>query len=296
VNSSPSHPLAEIVANYQAWLLRQPFATTTQRAYAIQVRRFCHFLADQNSELGDPLHDPESRILAVREYKTFLKIAHKAKPTTVNLALSAVDSFYRFLGGKRPQVKRETLPRQAPRALTPGEQQRFQQALQNAQVRDQAISLLLYYTGLRISECAALNVDDILLSAGLSTVIVRNGKGGKYREVPLNTPAQQVLVNWVEERIGWRRDDGQMALFLNKSGGRLSVRSINDILRRLSARVGLVMSAHTLRHTCLTNLVRRGHDLVLVAEIAGHSRLETTQRYSLPSARDKVRAMESLWK
>jgi site-specific recombinase XerD len=56
----------------------------------------------------------------------------------------------------------------------------------------------------------------------------------------------------------------------------------------------LDLSAHVLRHTCLTNLVRRGNDLVLVAEIAGHKRLETTRRYSLPSVEDREKAMEGL--
>jgi integrase/recombinase XerC len=57
---------------------------------------------------------------------------------------------------------------------------------------------------------------------------------------------------------------------------------------------GLNISAHTLRHTCITNLVRNGNDLVLVAEIAGHKRLETTRRYSLPTAQDREAAMEGL--
>ena len=56
----------------------------------------------------------------------------------------------------------------------------------------------------------------------------------------------------------------------------------------------VAVSAHRLRHSCLTNLVRRGHDLVLVAEIAGHKRIEITRRYSLPSEHDRQAAMESL--
>jgi len=62
----------------------------------------------------------------------------------------------------------------------------------------------------------------------------------------------------------------------------------------LGEEVDVAVSAHTLRHSCLTNLVRRGHDLVLVAEIAGHKRLETTRRYSLPTEGDREAAMESL--
>lgn len=91
-------------------------------------------------------------------------------------------------------------------------------------------------------------------------------------------------------------DTKETALFLNRQGRRLSVRSIDLLIRELGRNVGLEMeiSAHILRHTCLTNLVRNGNDLVLVAEIAGHKRLETTRRYSLPTAKDRLSAMEGL--
>jgi integrase/recombinase XerC len=72
------------------------------------------------------------------------------------------------------------------------------------------------------------------------------------------------------------------------------VRAIDLLLRKLGEEANVPLSAHTLRHTCLTNLVRAGHDLVLVAEIAGHKRLETTRRYSLPTEQDRASAMESI--
>jgi site-specific recombinase XerD len=66
------------------------------------------------------------------------------------------------------------------------------------------------------------------------------------------------------------------------------------MLRRVGEEAGLTLSAHTLRHTCLTALVRQGTDLMLVAEIAGHKRLESTRRYCLPSAQDWEAAMDKL--
>ena len=66
------------------------------------------------------------------------------------------------------------------------------------------------------------------------------------------------------------------------------------VVRSIAGRAGLQLSAHLLRHTCVTNLVRSGNDLVLVAELAGHRRLETTRRYSLPSAADRQAAMDAL--
>lgn len=77
------------------------------------------------------------------------------------------------------------------------------------------------------------------------------------------------------------------ALFLNRTGVRLSGRPIDAVIARVGAEAGVELSAHVLRPTFVTNLVRGGHDVVLVAELAGHGRLDTTRRYSLPSAADR---------
>jgi integrase/recombinase XerC len=66
------------------------------------------------------------------------------------------------------------------------------------------------------------------------------------------------------------------------------------VVRHVGQAAGFPLSAQILRHTYLTNLVRQGNDLVLVADLAGHRRLETTRRYSLPSAADRVAAVEAL--
>jgi integrase len=75
---------------------------------------------------------------------------------------------------------------------------------------------------------------------------------------------------------------------------RLSARAVDLVIRNTASRAGLRLSAHVLRHTCVTNSVRHGNDIVLVAELAGHRRLETTRRYSLPSAADRQAAMDGL--
>lgn len=174
--------------------------------------QYLDYLAATPAEYGDPLEDPHAHDYAARDFKTHLKTVRKAKPSSVNLSLAAVDNFYRFLGMGKPEVRREELPGAAPKALTPEEQKKFLRAVErSSEVRDRTIALLLFVR--RLGEEAAL-------------------------DEPL--------------------------------------------------------SAHALRHTCMTNLVRAGYDLVLVAEIAGHKRLETTRRYSLPSAADREAAMESI--
>ncbi len=280
---------------YATWIGRQPVAENTRRAYLFQVRQYGAFLCARALQHDDPFSDPFARDYAVRDYKTYIKTEAKAKPRSVNLALAAIDHFYLFLGMDQARVKREELPAQSPQSLKPEEQKAFLRAVERtSSVRDQAIATLLFYTALRLSECADLNVDDVCISARKGLVVVRSGKGDSYRDIPLNAATREALKRWQRQRAKQFPDHPDPALFLNLKGRRLSTRGIDLIIRRLGVNAKLELSAHILRHTCLTNLVRRGNDLVLVAEIAGHKRLETTRRYSLPSLQDREIAMEEL--
>jgi integrase/recombinase XerC len=86
------------------------------------------------------------------------------------------------------------------------------------------------------------------------------------------------------------------ALFLNRRGGRLSARGARDVLAALADDAGLdaAFTSHVLRHRFGTTLVRAGHDLVLVAELMGHRRLETTRGYTRPGPADRERAIAGL--
>src|SRR5690348_5451471 len=285
----------EAVAAYECWLACQPLSSNMRRTYLTQVHRYGAYLSTFHWEYSHPLQEPHARDYAVRDYKTALKVVHHAKPSSVNLTLAAVDHFYRFLELPASQVTHEDLPTQAPRALEPSEQKRFLRAVERcSSARDRALALLLFYTGLHINECAALQLSDVRLSSRKGLVIVRMGKGNTYREVPLNAEVRTALDAWLQQRKKWVSQRNESALFLTKQGTRLATRTIDDVVRRLGQEANLSLSAHILRHTCLTSLVRNGNDLVLVAELAGHRRLETTRRYSLPTAADREAAMEGL--
>ncbi len=287
--------LEQTLTAYDAWLDRQPLAAKTRTAYRLQVHQYGAYLAQRPSTTDDPLYTPFVRDYIVRDYKTYLKIERQAKPTSVNLALAAIDHFYQFIGNDRPHVQRESLPTQAPRALKPEEQKAVLRAIERtSSARDKAITQLLFYTAIRLGECVALDLDDVRVSARKGVVIIRSGKGDTYREVPLNAEVREALRVWLKERNKRFSQTSDTAFFLNASGKRLSARAIDLVIRRIGVDARLELSAHVLRHTCLTNLVRGGNDLVLVAEIAGHKRLETTRRYSLPSIEDRERAMEEL--
>jgi integrase/recombinase XerC len=292
-DSLPDDVRAEALTAYLAWLEGRPLAARSREAYGHQVRRFLIWLGDRSPVDGDPLSDEAARDWAVRDYKRHLKAVERWKPSSVNLSLAALDSFYTQLGLGRPVVRREDLPAKAPRALSEEQQRRLLRVAERVSARDRAIVVMLLYTGLRLAELVALDVDDARMSARKGLVIVRSGKGDAYREIPLNALVRQVLAEWLAERKQLAVDD-ERALFLGRGGRRLAKRSVDDVVRGLGKDAGVKLSAHSLRHTFLTVLVRKGTDLVLVAELAGHRRLETTRRYSLPSDADRLLAVERL--
>jgi site-specific recombinase XerD len=242
-------------------------------------------------EPGMAITEPRGRDHAARDFKRHLKVERGWKPSSVNLALAAVDHFNRFLGLGPVNVKREPLAQAAPKALSEEQQRALLRGAEASRPRDRAIVTLLLYTAIRLHELVDLDVGDVSTSARKGLLVVRSGKGDAYREVPLNRPCRQALEDWLKPRATM---NGDLALFVGPQGRRLTPRSVDRAVRGVAARAGLELSAHTLRHTCVTNLVRGGSDLVLVAELAGHRRLETTRRYSLPSAADRQAAMDGL--
>lgn len=304
--ASPREPegvdAGAVLATYAGWLKRQPLATRSRDAYLAQVRAFLTWLA--GSEHGpQALVDPHVRDWAVRDYKRHVKTAKRWAPASVNQALAAIDNFYRSLAAGRPEVLREELAQVAPRSLEEADQRRFLRIVEaSPSPRDRAMATVFFYAGLRLSELASLDMTDIEMSARRGRLKVRTGKGDAYREVPLNSATRKALEEWFEARTdqlsAFADADGadaeETALWLSRTGKPMSSRAVDMVVRRLATEAKLELSAHVLRHTFVTNLIRSGADVVLVAEIAGHRRLDTTRRYSLPSQADKDAAVEAV--
>ena len=284
---------AAVRARYAASLAEQPLSARTREAYLAAVTAFLAWLAARDAGPGDALLAPRARDLAAREYKRYMKVGRGLSPASVNQALAGMDHLFRFLGLGAAIVRREELPRSAPRALDVEQQRVLLQAAEESTARDRAIVALLLFTGLRLSEAAALRLTDVRISARKGLVVVRSGKGDAYREVELNALVRAMLDEWVAERAKIAQE-GETSFFVSRSGSALSSRSVDLAVRRVAARARLELSAHVLRHTFVTGLVRAGNDLVLVAELAGHRRLETTRRYSLPSKADRQKAVSDL--
>lgn len=147
-------------------------------------------------------------------------------------------------------------------------------------LRDHALLELLYATGLRVSELASL--DKRQIDSEKREIMVR-GKGSKERVVLMGKPAAAALELYIKEgRPRLLKDRPGVALFLNSSGGRLSVRHIQRILKKYAGQAGIDrrVHPHMVRHTFATHMLDRGADLRVVQELLGHADLSSTQIYT----------------
>lgn len=286
---------------FSDWLTRAATSPHTQRAYLRLMRQFEEFLTGSGRDAEAVMADEHERTFAARDWRQHLRHTRRLSAASVNQALAALHTYCQFAGLSVPNVKREDLPKLAPRALDEAEQKRLLRAIERTQsVRDKAIAYTLYYTGLRIAEVAGLDLADVVVSDRRGKVIVRKGKGDRQREAPLHPVAREAMLLWLRERRekwGQSEQGGgtDAPCFVSYQGTRLSTRSVDKLMDRLGEEAAIEgLSAHVLRHTFTTNLIRSGQDIVLVAELTGHARLETVRRYSLPSEKDKEKAVEML--
>lgn len=156
-------------------------------------------------------------------------------------------------------------------------------------VRDYAMITLMLLAGLRVAECAALDVDDIVIGERSGHVLVRDGKGEKERKVPLTAElVRPALKAWIEIRSA-----SASALWLGKQTERLSPRSIERIVKAVSSRIGSPdITPHCLRYEFGKNLQRKGMDIVDISRLLGHTSIEVTKRYLRSSMDDLLSAME----
>jgi integrase/recombinase XerC len=176
------------------------------------------------------------------------------------------------------------VPRRLPRYLTVEEVQQLLAVPDSTTpqgLRDRAILETLYASGVRVAELAALDLRDVDVGGGEMRVI---GKGDKERIVLLGRPAMAALRVYIDvgrpAQLGERRPTN--ALFLNRFGGRLSMRSVDEIVRQAGVLAGIdqPVTPHLLRHTFATHMLDGGADLRVVQELLGHENLATTQIYA----------------
>ncbi|NUM48658.1 MAG: tyrosine-type recombinase/integrase [Anaerolineales bacterium] len=297
---------------FTTWLKDQDHSPATVRNYQSDLNHFKRWFEQANAE---PLSPAQLTPTDVREYRQHMLSVERRKASTINRRLSALSAYSRwaqeagFLDyNPTDRVQTVSIQPRAPRWLDKKEQAsllRELELLRNAArtdharfraLRDQTVVILMLNTGLRIGEVCNLVVSDLLITARKGQLLVREGKGGKQRFVPLNLEARRVIGEWLPERAVWltNLDMQEAHLFITHLGERLGSRSIQKMITQVGQRAGISLSCHALRHTFAKNLVNAGVSLEKVAALLGHSNLNTTRVYIVPGQQDLERAVEAL--
>lgn len=262
----------------------------TLRNYFLDITAFKKFLSHSNS---NPL-DKKS----IRNYLSELS-EKLAKKRTVLRRLSTLRSFYRFLRKESliehnplDEIESPKLDKTIPISLTFDQVKCFfnQPDLEDyLGFRDRCMMELFYSSGLRVSELIGLNRRDIDLVQKKMKV---RGKGKKERVIPITANAADWILRYLNhpERGELESD----AIFLNKWGSRLTVRSVDRKFNQYLLASGLSgkITPHTIRHTIATHWLENGMDLKTIQTLLGHSSLATTTIYTQVSTRLKKEVYE----
>ena len=293
------------IAAFRTYLqVERNYSPRTVEVYTRDVEALRDHLRKKRGSKGDA---PLSRLSALEVRGQLAALFGVNGASTIGRKLSSVRAFCRFLvkrgvlaGNPAAAIRGPKKPKGLPRALDVDDAYRLVDApttigkiahrkLSSAEearhellrLRDRAMMDLIYSTGLRVSEACALDVTDIDHTRyGTPIVLVRHGKGGKSREVPLVGQAQTSVDEYLPARQALGASDG--ALFVNAMGERLTPRSVQRMVKKWTIAGGVHANAtpHGLRHSFATHLLDEGVDLRSIQELLGHASLSSTQIYT----------------
>ena len=226
----------------------------------------------------------------VRDYKAHLQTEAKFKPGTINYRLVGLRVFFNWavqekLVKENPvRVKNLQEPVTAPRSLEDREYNRLLREVQRrGSKRNIAIMQLMRHAGLRVSELCNLEMGDIKISQRKGKVVVRSGKGRRYREVDLNLDVRRALKEYFEVRP----EVNDPHVFIGQRRNGLRRRAVEAIVAKYAHHAKLDdVTPHVLRHTFGRSMVDKGVDLPTVQILMGHHDINSTARYIRPSKRD----------
>ena len=299
----------------------------TRLAYAYDLKTFFDFLKQANPELKSKKLLDEIKLMDLEEYMEYLKCYSTEKREDlmntergIMRKVSTVKSFYNyFYRTERIQNNPASLL-QLPKIhekeiirLDVDEVARFLDEVEDGEcltekqkayhaktkLRDLAMMTLLLGTGLRVSECVGLNINDVDFRNGGLRI---HRKGGKEVIVYFGAEVEYALQDYLSEREHIVPEEGsEEALFLSMQRKRINVRSVEKMVKKYAQLVTPLkkITPHKLRSTYGTNLYRETGDIYLVADVLGHSDVNTTKKHYAAlederrrSARNKVQLRE----
>jgi len=268
----------EALARFDDWQLARGMGEKTRRAYGVDLAQLAEWASGR---------ELEPRALTHRELRHFAGVVSErgAMKSTVARKLAAIRTFYRQLvergeleANPAELVSSPKKDSYLPKVLKPGEVAELLERIPGStplDLRDRALLELAYAAGLRAEELVNLEVRS--LDADAEEVRVE-GKGGRTRVVPVGEHAWKALDRYLARGRTVLNIGDSEALFLSKTGRRLSTSDVRRRLRLQTRRAGI--SPHTLRHSFATHLLEGGADLRAIQELLGHSSISTTQTYT----------------
>jgi integrase/recombinase XerD len=267
---------------YSRLIAMERLSVMTAQTYRFEIRRFLEWLDSERLALETVDSLEISRYLGERREKNIRNSRSAAK------AISALRSFFRYIGDEGLRIDNPAAllepPRKSGRLPETLSRELVESILGNADtgsplgLRDRAIFELIYSSGLRVSEAVALNIGDLSFPEG---VVRLRGKGSKERMVPFGGEAAFWLKRYLgESRPVLAKAARTPALFLGRTGKRLSRKGMWRNYVALTVLSGGSSRIHALRHSYATELLKGGADLRSLQELLGHADLATTQIYT----------------
>jgi integrase/recombinase XerD len=256
-----------LIDKFSKWQKEQGKADGTVKTYVGVLEKFQSWLTTRNIAL-DQISKND-----VQLYMDYLEEQQK-NAGTIEKYLAAISVFSRFIEKSQIildiQRKEKIRESEIPESLEESEEKQLLLEVESDEnLRNIAIVHTLLYTGIRISELCALNLDDIKMIDKKRTLLVKDKKGEIERVIPLSKEVSKHLKNYIDSL-----DTNREALFVSSVYKRISTRAVQYMLQKYN------VNPHKLRHTFCQKLINKGIDIHTVAKLAGHKDVNVTKRYA----------------
>jgi len=271
------------------------FSQNTLRAVITDIRKFARWFVHANQE---PFDAKRVTTRDVGDFRNHLRREKNQAVSTCNRNLCSIRKYLGYLAGRdhlqhNPAEAVKELRRQqlAPKGLSRSQVRKLLREIElRNDVRANAIFSTFLYTGCRVSDLVQLELTDVIINERSGSMLFRYGKGGKQRSVPLNIQARRAML----EYLNTRPPVESSRVFIGERGP-LTDRGVRQVCDKYSAFTGFKIHPHLLRHTFAHQFLRdTSNDLVALAQILGHSNVNTAARYSQRSEDDLAVAAEQM--
>ncbi|MBZ9536532.1 tyrosine-type recombinase/integrase [Cytobacillus oceanisediminis] len=287
---------SQAIEGFKNYLIEKNRSSNTIKSYVQDL----HFLESWLSDIhSNPIMVHAITKTDIKDFEREIKLDSSLSPATINRRLVAIKKWADFLVESKfspvnlsDEITIKKVQKQNTiRWLTRQEVGRLLHAIEltkhsNFQkgLLHETLVILLVNLGLRIDEACSLTKSSVSFRNGIINVI---GKGDKHRVVPLTEKTKAHIQMWLEKR----EKDSDYILISSKSN-RLSARAAQHILKKYSNQLGIEITPHSLRHTYCKQLANSGVGLQSIAELAGHSSMDTTRIYVTPSIKELQTALK----